>query len=124
MPVRRQRRRVCGDSLRVNCPTRPPSPAGAAVRYGERRRPAERSDWPMAVQPGERFGRYVVRGVLGRGGFATVYRAWDEALRREVALKALLPNLADDPAVVERFLGEARILAGFRHPNIVTVFDV
>ncbi len=71
-----------------------------------------------------RLGRYELRGMLGQGGFATVYRAWDPALGREVALKALLPHLAGDPGMRERFLAEGRALAGLRHPNIVTVFDV
>ncbi len=69
------------------------------------------------------FARYEVRNVLGRGGFATVYRAWDPLLRREVALKTLLPHLADDADLRRRFLNEARVLAGLRHPNIVTIHD-
>jgi hypothetical protein len=70
------------------------------------------------------FGRYELRGLLGQGGFATVYRAYDPLLAREVALKALLPHLAADAGVRARFLAEARALAGLRHSNVVTVFDV
>ena len=69
-------------------------------------------------------GRYELRETIGVGGFATVHRAWDPALRREVALKALLPRLAADPVITRRFLTEARALARLRHPNIVTVHDV
>ena len=78
------------------------------------------------TQAGEarRFGRYELLGVLGEGGFATVYRAWDPVLDREVALKALLPHLAGDQDIRGRFLGEARVLARLRHPHIVTVYDV
>ncbi len=72
----------------------------------------------------EQFGRYELRGELGRGGFATVYRAWDPSLGREVALKALQPHLASEPNVRQRFLVEARTIARLHHPNIVTVYEV
>jgi serine/threonine protein kinase len=71
-----------------------------------------------------RLGRYELRGTLGEGGFATVYRAFDPALGREVALKALHPHLAANPGIRQRFLAEARALARMRHPHIVTVHDV
>jgi serine/threonine-protein kinase len=70
------------------------------------------------------FGRYELRGTLGEGGFATVYRAFDPALRREVALKALHPHLAANPEFRRRFLAEIQASAALRHPNIVTVYDV
>jgi serine/threonine protein kinase len=70
------------------------------------------------------IGRYQVRGLLGRGGFATVYRAWDPLLNREVALKVLLPHLAGDARLRARFLAEARVIAGLRHPAIAVVHDV
>ncbi len=71
-----------------------------------------------------RFGRYEALGVLGRGGFATVYRARDTALGREVALKALAMHLAEDPEIRRRFVQEAQRIAQLRHPHIVTVHDV
>jgi eukaryotic-like serine/threonine-protein kinase len=55
---------------------------------------------------------------------ATVYRAHDERLDREVALKVLSPNLAADPAVAMRFEREARTLAAAAHPGVVSVYDV
>ena len=67
------------------------------------------------------LGRYELRAILGQGGFATVYRAWDPALRREVALKVLRPHLAEQPEFRERFLNEARAIAGLDQPNIVTI---
>lgn len=70
------------------------------------------------------LGRYELRDRLGRGGFATVYRAWDPRLEREVALKALSLDLSEEPDVRRRFLAEARTLARLHHPHIVTVFDV
>ncbi|MHB8577967.1 MAG: serine/threonine-protein kinase, partial [Dehalococcoidia bacterium] len=76
------------------------------------------------IQQPVKFARYEVLGTLGRGGFATVYRARDRQLGREVALKLLSAHLAEEPDVRRRFLSEARILANLRHPNIVTVYDV
>lgn len=73
---------------------------------------------------GQTMGRYTLRGRLGWGGFATVDRAWDPQLGRDVALKALLPHLAEEPAIRERFLVEARSIAPLRHANIVNFYDV
>jgi tRNA A-37 threonylcarbamoyl transferase component Bud32 len=68
--------------------------------------------------------RYRVDAVLGAGGMATVYRATDLRLEREVAVKVLVPNLARDPSFAERFDREARLLASVNHPSIAEVFDV
>ncbi len=68
--------------------------------------------------------RYRIDGVLGAGGMATVYRAMDLRLEREVAVKVLLPNLARDSALAERFDREARILASVAHPSIAAIYDV
>jgi eukaryotic-like serine/threonine-protein kinase len=69
-------------------------------------------------------GRYRILGTLGAGGMATVHRAHDERLRRDVAVKVLLPNHARDPALAERFEREAFALATAGHPGIVAVYDV
>ncbi|HTK45448.1 MAG TPA: serine/threonine-protein kinase [Patescibacteria group bacterium] len=69
-------------------------------------------------------GRYRVDAVLGAGGMATVYRATDLRLEREVAVKVLVPNLARDPSFAERFDREARLLASVTHPSIAEIFDV
>ena len=67
--------------------------------------------------------RYLISALLGRGGMARVYRAMDERLGREVAVKVLgLPYAARD-AFTERFLEEARAAAGVSHPNLVHVYD-
>lgn len=68
--------------------------------------------------------RYEIQAVLGAGGMASVYRAIDLRLQREVALKVLLPNMAADPVVASRFDREARALAAAAHPAVVAVFDV
>jgi serine/threonine-protein kinase len=68
--------------------------------------------------------RYRIDGVLGAGGMASVYLATDLRLERQVAVKVLLPNLARDPSLAERFDREARVLASVTHPNVAEVFDV
>jgi serine/threonine-protein kinase PpkA len=67
---------------------------------------------------------YAVKGVLGRGGMATVYLAVHEKSGRDVALKVMAPVLSADAGFRERFLREGRIVAGISHPNIATVYDV
>ncbi|HKR69274.1 MAG TPA: protein kinase [Streptosporangiaceae bacterium] len=68
-------------------------------------------------------GRYALFDVLGTGGMATVWRARDEVLGREVAVKVLSPQYAADPAFRIRFEREARHVASLSHPRLVTVFD-
>src|SRR5499427_1449410 len=68
-------------------------------------------------------GRYVLGEVLGTGGMATVWRARDEVLGREVAVKVLSPQHAADAGFVARFEREARHAARLSHPRLVTVFD-
>jgi hypothetical protein len=76
-------------------------------------------------KPGDLLmGRYRILERLGSGGMATVHRARDERLERDVAVKVLLPNLADDPPTAARFEQEARSLAASSHPGVVAVFDV
>src|ERR1700760_4481775 len=68
-------------------------------------------------------GRYVLGDVLGTGGMATVLRARDEVLGREVAVKVLSPQYAADPGFLARFEREARHAASVSNPRLVTVFD-
>ncbi len=67
--------------------------------------------------------RYELQRLLGRGGMAYVYYAYDTALHRAVALKILRPEYARDAPLRERFQHEATLAARFNHPNIVTVYD-
>jgi serine/threonine protein kinase len=69
-------------------------------------------------------GRYRIDAPLGVGGMASVYRARDLRLDRDVAVKVLLPNLAADAGLATRFDREARALAAAAHPSVVAVFDV
>jgi protein kinase-like protein len=68
--------------------------------------------------------RYEIQERLGHGGMATVYRAHDTKLDREVAIKLLADNLAGDDEIRKRFSREARLAARLDHPNVVQVFDV
>jgi serine/threonine-protein kinase len=72
---------------------------------------------------GRTIGPYNIEVELGRGGMATVYRARHTVLGRSVALKILLPTLAQDPDCVERFLTEARAASSLDHPHIVPIYD-
>jgi len=71
----------------------------------------------------KKLGKYELVEEIGRGGFATVYRARDTRIGRQVALKVIRGNLARESTFVERFYQEARTAANLRHPSIVTVYD-
>ncbi len=68
-------------------------------------------------------GRYRLLELLGQGGMATIYRARDAQLDRDVAVKLLRPEFGRDPDFLARFRDEARAAASLSHPNIVPVFD-
>ena len=73
---------------------------------------------------GTQIGPYQVNGLIGRGGMAEVYKAWNVDLHREEALKVLPPQMTFDPSFVERFLKEARTAASLRHAHIATIYMV
>ena len=73
---------------------------------------------------GKRVGGYEVVGLVGRGGMGEVYRARDERLEREVAIKVLPPFYSSDPDRLRRFEREARALQMLDHPNVLAVYDV
>ncbi len=68
--------------------------------------------------------RYLIKKMIGEGGMADVYLAYDVILQRNVAVKILRGDLANDPVNLARFQKEAMALANTSHPNIVEVFDV
>jgi serine/threonine-protein kinase len=68
--------------------------------------------------------KYELVEEIGHGGMATVYRARDKRLDRDVAVKIIHRHLRENPEVTKRFAGEARAVAKVKHPNIVEVYDV
>jgi TolB-like protein/tetratricopeptide (TPR) repeat protein len=77
----------------------------------------------VAYSSGSRFGPYEIVAPLGAGGMGEVYRARDERLGRDVAVKVLPEAVAGDPDRLARFEREARALAHLSHPGILSIFD-
>jgi tRNA A-37 threonylcarbamoyl transferase component Bud32 len=78
----------------------------------------------MSDLTGQTLGNYRIVERIGRGGMAVVYKAYQPALERHVAIKVLREQLtADDEQFARRFQREAKAVAALRHPNIVQVFD-
>lgn len=72
---------------------------------------------------GQKFGRYRIEEEIGAGGMGVVYRAYDEKLERDLAIKVLIPGALNDEAARKRFRNEARILSRLNHPSIQTIHD-
>ncbi len=72
---------------------------------------------------GTQLGAYFIQSKLGEGGMAQVYKAYHARLRREVAIKVILPQVADQSGFRERFEREAQLIASLEHRNIVAVYD-
>jgi len=78
----------------------------------------------MRLTPGTKLGPYEIQSPLGAGGMGEVYRATDTKLDRDIALKVLPAEMAEDPERLGRFRREAKALAQLDHPNIVTIHSV
>jgi eukaryotic-like serine/threonine-protein kinase len=76
------------------------------------------------AEGGQQFGKYSILAELGSGGFATVFKAVDTTLDREVALKILHPPLLTDRRFVNNFREEAKTLAALRHSHIITIYEI
>ena len=80
---------------------------------------------PMnSPKQGDTIGRYLIRSKLGEGGMGEVYRAFDQKLNRDVALKLLPSAFSQDPDRLLRFEQEAQAAGALNHPNILAVHDV
>jgi serine/threonine protein kinase len=75
------------------------------------------------IGPGTEIAGYTVEQQIGEGGMAVVYRARDQRLSRQVALKLLAPGLAEDAAFRQRFIRESQAAAAVDHPNIIPVYE-
>jgi serine/threonine protein kinase len=128
---------ACGRTFAVRGPAVSPAlagdPAPQAASPGSTQKlsPAEPLPGdPLSAPPADaaghpaRLGPYEIRGVLGTGGMGVVYRGWDASLGRNVALKTLKGDLAQDPGYRERFLREARSAAALSHPNVTQIYFI
>jgi serine/threonine protein kinase len=99
------------DVSQVTCPS-----CGSSIHLDA----TETNEW----MPLPRIGRFLLRKAVGQGAFGTVYLAFDEELRREVAIKIPRTGTFSSYEDVDRFLREARSAAQLQHPNIVQIYDV
>ena len=79
---------------------------------------------PMTIEAGKSLGNYKVVSAIGAGGMGEVYRAHDSRLDREVAIKLLPADFANDADRLRRFEQEAKATSALNHPNILTVYDI
>src|SRR5580765_8121444 len=78
----------------------------------------------MSLRAGTRLGPYEVVSLLGKGGMGEVYRARDDRLGRDVAVKVLPASFASDTERLKRFEQEARAAGQLNHPNVLVIYDV
>ena len=102
----------------------PPDSAAVAAASASSSPSSSSNSHIRGVGPGDRLGRYELGDELGTGGMASVFRAKDTELRRDVAVKVLFPHLAKKDEITRRFQREARAAAVLEHPNILRVYDV
>ena len=78
----------------------------------------------MRLSVGAKLGSYDILAAIGAGGMGEVYRAWDDRLNREVAIKTIRAGCDVNPPSLRRFEQEARALAALNHPNLLAIYDV
>jgi serine/threonine protein kinase/Tol biopolymer transport system component len=84
----------------------------------------EKNATPMTLAAGTKLGRYEIRSKIGEGGMGEVYRARDEKLNRDVAIKVLPAALSENADRLNLFEQEAQAVGALNHPNILAVYDV
>lgn len=120
MPGEEQQRRDDGVSRHAD-----PGPLSRLLQEIAQAPPDEvATAWKEELRPGARVGRFEIRGEIGRGGFGSVYEAFDPELGRDVALKALRPHRTGRQLSADWIKKEAEAVAKLNHPNIVTLYDV
>jgi tetratricopeptide (TPR) repeat protein/predicted Ser/Thr protein kinase len=101
-------------------PSRPPAPSGTPSSVAATSIAAF-----LSLQPGVVFGgRYEILRILGQGGMGAVYQARDRELDRMIALKVIRPELATDPAILQRFKQELILARNITHKNVVRIYDL
>ena len=121
---------VCPRCLRVNSPE-----SQYCALCGASLAPVPPSEATLTLSPaaaaGEGFatgqlfaGRYQIIEEIGHGGMGRVYKAYDAEVQEKIALKLIRPDIAADPAVVERFRNELKLARKITHPNVCRVFDL
>ena len=112
-----RRCRHCGSEL--------PGTSSFCSKCGATAEPIAPTGDPLRDQLRTLFGGEIdIERELGRGGMAVVYAGFDTQLQRRVAVKVLLPEIANDRSMADRFLREARTVAALQHPHVVTVYSV
>src|SRR5690348_5203503 len=81
------------------------------------------SEVPLSPSSGKRLSHYKLLEKLGEGGMGVVWRALDEHLDRDVAVKVLSPGALADSTQRQRFRQEAHVLSRLSHPGVATIFD-
>src|SRR4051794_37302144 len=92
---------------------------------GKAASPLESTEVSRETLPsGTILGPYRLDALIGAGGMGDVYRARDERLGRDVALKILPPDLTNDRERIDRFAQEAKAASALNHPHIVTIYEI
>jgi len=101
-----------------------PVATGSFVEFLGGPAPRQLDEQARATFAGRRFGSYQVLALTGRGGMGEVYRAHDDRLGRDVAIKVLPPDFTADADRLARFGGEARALAALNHPHVGAIYGL